>query len=496
MKNKMHFLSACLIFAAFLSSCNNNVRYAEPAGEALSIYPDYIDIAIPYNIAPLNFMFSEPCEAIEANVYAGEKLLIKVTGKNKIRFPERKFKSTLEQYRYDTLKIVVHVKKESKWYKYPDFHWYVQPYPIDPYLTYRLIEPAYEVWHKINISQRDVTSFKERKLADNNLVNNACMNCHIGSKQQPGHSFFHLRHHNGGTIINNNGVLRKIDTRTDSTLSAGVYGNWHPSGKYIVFSTNIIIPEFYAIHNKRMEVYDTASDLIVLDLESNEVFTSPELSRKDKLESFPEFSADGRTLFYCVADTTLLPDNYQDVKYSLCSIAFDAQSRTFGNKVDTLFSASKYNKTVSQPRVSPDGRYLLFTTFEYGNFPVWHSDARLHMLNLETNKIDTLPAVNNNSNYSNSHHSWSSNNRWFVFASKRDNGMYGKPYFSYFDDKGKAHKPFVLPQKDPEFYDYFHKSYNIPELFEFDNQFHLGDIEQIFHQPAEKVRFVGFVSKE
>jgi hypothetical protein len=40
----------------------------------------------------------------------------------------------------------------------------------------------------------------------------------------------------------------------------------------------------------------------------------------------------------------------------------------------------------------------------------------------------------------------------------------GRPYFSYIDDGGKAHKPFVLPQKDPAFYDSFLKLYNLPEL--------------------------------
>ncbi|MEG0037981.1 MAG: hypothetical protein RR711_02205, partial [Bacteroides sp.] len=53
---------------------------------------------------------------------------------------------------------------------------------------------------------------------------------------------------------------------------------------------------------------------------------------------------------------------------------------------------------------------------------------------------------------------------WFVFASKRGDGQYGKPYFSYVDKQGNTHKPFVLPQKDPEYYDYTFKSYNIPEL--------------------------------
>ncbi len=32
------------------------------------------------------------------------------------------------------------------------------------------------------------------------------------------------------------------------------------------------------------------------------------------------------------------------------------------------------------------------------------------------------------------------------------------------DENGKIYKPFVMPQKDPEFYDSFLKTYSVPEL--------------------------------
>ena len=64
-----------------------------------------------------------------------------------------------------------------------------------------------------------------------------------------------------------------------------------------------------------------------------------------------------------------------------------------------------------------------------------------------------------------SYHSWSHNSRWLVFSSRRDDGLYTKPYFTYIDAQGKAHKPFLLPQKNPKkYYDDLYFSYNIPEL--------------------------------
>ena len=69
-----------------------------------------------------------------------------------------------------------------------------------------------------------------------------------------------------------------------------------------------------------------------------------------------------------------------------------------------------------------------------------------------------------NCDLSDTYHSWSSTGRWFVFASKRDDGLYGKPYFAHVSADGKVSKPFLLPQKSPSFYDDNLKSFNVPDL--------------------------------
>jgi hypothetical protein len=69
-----------------------------------------------------------------------------------------------------------------------------------------------------------------------------------------------------------------------------------------------------------------------------------------------------------------------------------------------------------------------------------------------------------NSTQTDSYHCFSSAGHWFVFSSKRIDGLFTRPYFSYLDDNGNASKPFVLPQENPDFYSFFPKNYNIPEL--------------------------------
>ncbi len=120
-------------------------------------------------------------------------------------------------------------------------------------------------------------------------------------------------------------------------------------------------------------------------------------------------------------------------------------------------------------------------------FPVWHKEADLHLIRLADLNVDTLPAVN--SGHADSYHSWSSGSRWFVFASKRDNGMYGKPYFAHIDKDGRSSKPFVMPQKDPDFYEFFMKSYNIPELSKGPVPFTPNDVRRAFRKlTAEPVK--------
>lgn len=63
-----------------------------------------------------------------------------------------------------------------------------------------------------------------------------------------------------------------------------------------------------------------------------------------------------------------------------------------------------------------------------------------------------------------SYASWSSSPRWVVFNSKRIDGVFSRPYFSYLQEDGRFTEPFVMPQEDPSFYDGFIKNYNRPEL--------------------------------
>ena len=95
----------------------------------------------------------------------------------------------------------------------------------------------------------------------------------------------------------------------------------------------------------------------------------------------------------------------------------------------------------------------MFTLASYGNFSIWHKDADLYLMDLLTG--ETKPLTVANSDDVESYHSWSSNGKWFIFGSRREDGLYARLYIAHLDEQGNASKPFLLPQEDPDFYHRF-----------------------------------------
>ena len=124
---------------------------------------------------------------------------------------------------------------------------------------------------------------------------------------------------------------------------------------------------------------DYTSDVLLYDVKKNEVMTVPELFSDKAFETFPHFSPDGKTLYFCSSDAQKMPEDFQKVKYSLCSVSFNPETRTFGNQVDTLYNGKQNGKSVSFPRVSPDGKFLVFTLSDYGNFSIWNGPAQAQL---------------------------------------------------------------------------------------------------------------------
>jgi dipeptidyl aminopeptidase/acylaminoacyl peptidase len=215
-------------------------------------------------------------------------------------------------------------------------------------------------------------------------------------------------------------------------------------------------------------VLDRYSDIVLYDIPTNTITTTPEISSSERMEIWPAWSPDGKFLYFCSApkietfENLIKPGDlaYNKIKYDLMRIAYDPVSRTWG-KLETVISSTEIGLSITEPRVSPDGRFVLFTAAQYSQFPIYLPSADIYLLDLTSGKWKKLDI---NSDRADSFHSWSSNSRWIVFSSKRYDNLFTMPYFSHIDSLGNASKPFVLPQENPLFYETCLELYNVPEF--------------------------------
>lgn len=479
-------LIAGALALSVLTACSEERSISGTIDKVPRIFPDYVEVTIPGNIAPLNFLLEEPCEAAYA-LFKGMQGKVEVKAKNGVFvIPPAAWRQLLAAPG-TAIEVAIVVKQQQKWKSYSPFCIHIAKEPVDEYLAYRLIEPGYALWNRMGIYQRDLTAYKETALYENKLTNYNCVNCHSFCMHNPDRMLFHVRSSYGGTLLAEGGRIEKLNTKTDHTLSALVYPSWHPSGKYVAFSVNQTTQDLHS--TQRVEVYDKASDVVIYDVEKHEIFTSPLLSGTASLETFPAFSADGKTLYYCSAPGCTMPDSINRLKYNLCSVSFDEESRRIGNEVDTLYSARE-GKSVSFPRVSPDGKFLLCTLSAYGTFSIWHKDADLYIIDLSS-RTGRL-ATEWNSRDTESYHSWSSNSRWVVFSSRRMDGLYTRPFLAYINEKGEMGKPFVLPQQDVTYYHASMKSFNVPEFIKGKVKYTPFEWMKAAKEEERQVRFSGF----
>lgn len=491
-----------LVAAVMMAGCSSPEvpKDATAQNRQPNIFPDYKDVVIPPNIAPLNFQVNENEDQVVVKFeYTGGEMV--AGGKNGVVLDEDEWKAMLSAAKGKDIVVTVytHLSDSGRWQSYKPFTLSVAEEEIDPYISYRVIPPSYVAYEMLSINQRNITNFDEKVIYCNMLVsdehNGQCINCHSYQNYHTSHMQFHMRQAYGGTIITQGDDIRKVNMKiADATISSGVYPAWHPTLNLIAYSTNNTGQAFHTMSKAKIEVEDAQSDLILYDVDKNTVMNienSPE-----EFESYPAWTPTGDRLYYVSAhfefpDTMKFENheayvikNYRTIKYKIYSKSFDRKSHKFGPRElvydatycedslaaprDTLTTDTTglpldpRQKSATLPRISPDGRYLLFSQGDWGCFHIWHPEADLYMMDLQTKQVRKLENVN--SRETESYHSWSSNGRWIILSSRRDDGNYTRLYIAYFDKQGKAHKAFELPQKDPGFYTYYMRSYNIPEF--------------------------------
>ena len=247
---------------ALFFSCSDSVQVSETLDRKPAIVPDYADITIPANIAPLNFSLKDSMgDAQVVLSYSDQRIEVK-SKDNQFVFPTSKWKRLLSSAAGNEVEVVVRVKEKGKWLEYAPVKWSVAAESVDPYIAYRLIAPGYTLWNKMGLYQRDLESYTETPIIENKMSGRNCVNCHSFCMQNPDKMLFHIRETYPGTILVDGDKIEKLNTKTEQTISSLVYPSWHPSGKYVAFSVNNTKQGFHANDRNRIEVFDEPSRII------------------------------------------------------------------------------------------------------------------------------------------------------------------------------------------------------------------------------------------
>ena len=188
-----------LLLCCCLYACSPCPESVQPADRLLVLYPEYQDVTIPYNVAPLNFLVRN--EGVDA-------VCVSVKGASDSLADKRAWEQG--GVSLESLACIVGsgegayfgsdctARTSGRWLRYPSFAWQVVADKLDAYVSYRLIEPGYEVWNTLQIRERCIENFEERILADNSQTDGKCMNCHVHGGNSGNLSMFHLRGEGGG----------------------------------------------------------------------------------------------------------------------------------------------------------------------------------------------------------------------------------------------------------------------------------------------------------
>jgi hypothetical protein len=465
-------LAATLLYY-FLCDSNWSVDGATMIDRPAHIRPDYTDTVIPPNIAPLNFIVKEPGRRYYVRIHSTQGCDINIHSKNaSIVIPAKPWKELLQNNQADKLYFDVYVKNnDGSWKRFAPITNKISQAAIDDYLVYRLIKPIYYNWFDIGIYQRHLPSYDEsvvlRGQSFRKQSEGGCVNCHSFCNNRTDKMTIGIRDSDYGapTLLAQNGKVTKIGTKFGYTA-------WHPTGRIVIYSLNKVRQFFHMKGLEVRDVLDLDSALAYYDLKSKTVKAPPQLADKSRLETYPTWSPDGDYLYFCSApilwsDRNVVPQkDFEKVRYDLVRISYDIDTDSWG-QLETILTAEETGKSIMLPRISPDGRFLMFCMCDYGCFPIYQPSSDLYMMDLEAARQTGNFAYRRlevNSDRCESWHSWSSNGRWVVFSSKRRGGVFTRSYISYVDENGEVYKPLLLPQKDPTFYDSFLKTYSVPEF--------------------------------
>jgi len=341
--------------------------------------------------------------------------------------------------------------------------------PADDYIVYRLVSPPFSSAKTPNLFTRDIRKDEQKLFLS--ARRKYCVNCHCFSSKQ-------------GNVGKLSIQVRSLDARGHKLpVYLGVYDidkgsgyrvqlpfeiqmttymAWSPDHMKLAFSANQKIAALKPILYETQLAGMSTSDIAIYDLTRNEAYLLPGASDPNMLEVYPRWSPDQTLIVFSRSPVGAHPAY---TLYDLYAIQVDGGEESVAWPVE---DAGNNARSSYFPRFSPDGKWFSFCQCDGGDLIRSSSDIYLKAGNLK-GPAHTLAC--NVPYAADSWHSWSSNSRWIVWASKRDGGIYASLYLTHIDEAGHASPAIRLPVKRrPD------ASFNIPEFVAHDPRIRETDL--------------------
>jgi tetratricopeptide (TPR) repeat protein len=276
--------------------------------------------------------------------------------------------------------------------------------------------------------------------------------------------------------------------KEDKELTFGLLSRVSPDGRHVVSTVKdrsifVGLPENLAYS----QLFFPIKGIIVSYDRQTETFKSLKgADDPDYVQSNPSWSPDGKTLFYARSQAyhlknaegftgAIIPreaaaeflENNKKFKYDIYKVPFNEGE---GGEPIPLKGASNNGKSNFFPKVTPDGKWVVFTQAE--SFMLLQPDSRLYIVPAGGGEAREM---NCNTSAMNSWHSFSPNGRWMVFSSKA-RGPYTQLWLSHLDENGNDTPPVLLEHLMTE-----ERAANIPEFLNVAS----GSVEKLVDQFSE-----------
>ena len=240
-----------------------------------------------------------------------------------------------------------------------------------------------------------------------------------------------------------------------------------PDGRHVVTTVNESLYVVNFMDYRFLQVfYPTRGILAYYSRETGQMRALPGADDPAFVQCDPAWSPDGKWVVFARAPAK---DNYEDGRpyprqtndSTELSIQYDLHRVPFsdgkGGRSEPIEGASQNGVSNTFPKVSPDGKWIVFVKCRNGQ--LMRPDSELWIVPFEGGRVRRMRC---NLSLMNSWHSFSPNGRWMVFSSKA-NTPYTQMFLTHIDEEGNDSPAILVPNSTTA-----NRAVNIPEFVNID----------------------------